>query len=153
VSNGNDLESMHPDWTTSTWQAGGYGSSYCPRMGDDETGERSADQVAASHEATGPDAVTTVGGEGSPVFRGTGVSVALVVGVLIAVLAIVVAVQNTDDVNVDFLGWEVDAPLLAVILTAAVAGVLLDEILGFFWRRRRRRHLADRAELRRLRRS
>lgn len=92
-------------------------------------------------------------GGGSPVVRGTGVSVALVVGVVLAVLAIVVAVQNTEDVNVDFLGWEVDAPLLAVILTAAVAGVLLDEILGFFWRRRRRGQLADRAELRRLRRS
>jgi uncharacterized integral membrane protein len=125
-------------------------------MGDDETGERSDDRFAASHEAGAPDAVTPVvgqGGEGSPEFRGTGVSVALVVGVVIAVLAIVVAVQNTDDVNVDFLGWEIDAPLLAVILTAAVAGVLLDEILGFFWRRRRRRHFADRAELRRLRRS
>ena len=75
------------------------------------------------------------------------------VGVVIAVLAIVVAFQNTKGVNVDFLGWEVDAPLVAVILTAAVAGVLVDEILGFFWRRRRRRHLTDRAELRRLRRS
>jgi uncharacterized integral membrane protein len=125
-------------------------------MGDVESGEPSGDRFAASHEAGGSDAVTPVvgqGGEGSPVFRGTGVSVALVVGVVIAVLAIVVAVQNTDDVNVDFLGWEVDAPLVAVILTAAVAGVLLDETLGFFWRRRRRRQLADRAELGRLRRS
>lgn len=92
-------------------------------------------------------------GEDTPVFQGTGVSAGLVVGVLLAILAIIVAVQNTGDVNVDFLAWEVDAPLVAVILAAAVAGVVLDETLGFFWRRRRRRNLGDRAELRRLRRS
>jgi uncharacterized integral membrane protein len=122
---------------------------------DVEPGERPRDGLEASGAAGATDTAAPVPGrEGErPVFRGTGVSVALVVGILLAVLAIVVAVQNTDDVRVDFLGWEVDAPLLAVILTAALAGVLLDEILGFFWRRRRRRHLADRAELRRLRRS
>lgn len=85
-------------------------------------------------------------------FRGTGVSVALVIGVVVTVLAIIVAIQNTDDVGVDFLAWDVEAPLVAVILAAGVAGVLFDEILGFFWRRRRRHHLAERAELRRLRR-
>jgi len=121
-----------------------------------DPGERSSDDFEASEAPGASEAAATSDEhvvEGSPVFRGTGVSVALVVGVVLAVLAIVVAVQNTEDVNVDFLGWEVDAPLLAVILTAAVAGVLLDEILGFFWRRRRRGQLADRAELRRLRRS
>ena len=125
-------------------------------MGDVESGDRPGDGLEASGAARESDAVTPVvgpSGESRPVFRGTGVSVALLVGVVIAVLAIVVTVQNTEDVNVDFLGWEVNAPLVAVILTAAVAGVLLDEILGYFWRRRRRRHLADRAELRRLRRS
>ena len=76
---------------------------------------------------------------------------ALVVGVVVTVLAIIVAFQNTDDVGVDFLAWDVEAPLVVVILAAAVAGVLFDEILGFFWRRRRRHHLADQAELRQLR--
>lgn len=90
-------------------------------------------------------------GEAAPVFRGTGVSVALVIGVVVTVLAIIVAIQNTDDVGIDFLAWDVEVPLVAVILAAAVAGVLFDEILGFFWRRRRRHDLAERAELRRLR--
>jgi uncharacterized integral membrane protein len=87
------------------------------------------------------------------VVRGTGTSAGLVVGVVVAILAIIVAVQNTDDVNVDFLAWEVDTLLVVVILASAVAGVVLDETPGFFWRRRRRRTLGDRAELRRLRRS
>lgn len=85
-------------------------------------------------------------------FRGTGVSAALVVGVVLAVLAIIVTVQNTEDVRIDFLAWDLDAPLVAVILAAAVVGVVLDEILGYFWRRRRRHQLSERAELRRLRR-
>lgn len=108
-----------------------------------------SDEEAGTSSSVEPPAEP--GGEDRPVFRGTGVSVALVVGVLLAILAIIVAVQNTGDVNIDFLAWELDAPLVAVILAAAVAGVVLDEILGFFWRRRRRRHLAERAELQRLR--
>ena len=130
------------------------GPKYCPLVADDESGKPAGDAFAASEgaesEAARPPAQHD--GEVTPVFRGTGVSAAMVVGVVLAILAIIVAVQNTNDVNVDFLAWELDAPLVAVILAAAVAGVLLDEILGLFWRRRRRRHLAERAELRRLRR-
>jgi uncharacterized integral membrane protein len=88
-----------------------------------------------------------------PVVAGTGISAALVVGVVLAILTIVVAIQNTDKVRMQFLAWDLDAPVVAVILAAGVAGVLLDETLGFFWRRRRRRTLAERAELRRPRRS
>lgn len=117
-------------------------------------GEPSGGTPEGSDDAGAPNSVEPPAepdGEHRPVFRGTGVSVALVVGVLLAILAIIVAVQNTDDVNIDFLAWELDAPLVAVILAAALAGVVLDEILGFFWRRRRRRHLTERAELQRLR--
>lgn len=115
-------------------------------MAEDEAGKPAGDPS----EAVRPPAEH--GGEVTPVFRGTGVSAALVVGVVLAILTLIVAVQNTDDVGLDFLFWDVEAPLVAVILAAAIAGVLLDETLGFFWRRRRRRHLAERAELRRLRR-
>jgi uncharacterized integral membrane protein len=115
-----------------------------------------SDQVGVSEAGDASDARRSPEaphGEETPVFRGTGISAGLVAGVVLAILAIIVAVQNTDDVNVDFLAWEVDTPLVVVILAAAVAGVVLDETLGFFWRRRRRRSLGDRAELRRLRRS
>lgn len=123
-------------------------------MVESQFGEPSGGAPGGSDEAGAPNSVeppAEPGDEHRPVFRGTGVSVALVVGVLLAILAIIVAVQNTEDVNIDFLAWELDAPLVAVILAAALAGVVLDEILGFFWRRRRRRHLAERAELERLR--
>lgn len=123
-------------------------------MAGDVSGRGVGDASAASDAADDANAVVApaeAGGEVAPVFRGTGVSVALVIGVVVTVLAIIVAIQNTDDVGVDFLAWDVEAPLVAVILAAAVAGVLFDEILGFFWRRRRRHDLAERAELRRLR--
>jgi uncharacterized integral membrane protein len=125
-------------------------------VADDESGQPVSNEVGVPEAGGVADARRSPEmhrGEDSPVFRGTGVSAGLVVGVLLAILAIIVAVQNTGDVNVDFLAWEFDAPLVAVILAAAVAGVVLDETLGFFWRRRRRRNLGDRAELRRLRRS
>jgi uncharacterized integral membrane protein len=124
-------------------------------VAEDESGRSISAAVAASDGADDSNAIAPTAqapGEVEPAFQGTGVSVALVIGVVVTVLAIIVAVQNTDDVGIDFLAWDVDAPLVAVILAAAVAGVLFDEILGFFWRRRRRHHLAERAELRRLRR-
>lgn len=79
-------------------------------------------------------------------------SAALVIGLLLAILATVIAIQNTREVTVVFLAWEVGAPLVAVLLTAGIAGVVLDEVLGFVWRRRRRRNLAEHVELDRLRR-
>lgn len=116
-------------------------------MAEDNRG----DPLGASEAADLPGPETDVGGEATPRLRGTGVSAALVIGVLLAILAIIIAVQNTESVSVHFLAWDVDAPLVAVILAAGVAGVVLDETLGFFWRRRRRSQLADRAALRRLR--
>lgn len=127
-------------------------------MDGDASGRSVGDASAASAASDAADDVSAVvpsaeaGGEATPVFRGTGVSVTLVIGVVVTILAIIVAIQNTGDVGVEFLAWDVEAPLVAVILASAVAGVLFDEILGFFWRRRRRRHLAERVELRRLRR-
>lgn len=123
-------------------------------MADDVSGRNDGDASAASDaadEANSDLPPAQAGGEAAPVFRGTGVSVALVIGVVVTVLAIIVAIQNTDDVGIDFLAWDLEVPLVAVVLAAAVAGVLFDEILGFFWRRRRRHDLAERAELRRLR--
>lgn len=130
--------------------------NYCRLVADDESGQPASNEFGAPEASGASEPVRPPAGnrgEVEPVFRGAGVSAGLVVGVVLAVVAIIVSVQNTDDVNVDFLAWEVDAPLVAAILAAAVAGVVLDETLGFFWRRRRRRNLGERAELRRLRRS
>lgn len=91
--------------------------------------------------------------EQATVYRGTGISVALIIGVLLAVVTIIFAFQNTEDTTVEVFAGDFRAPLVVVILAAAIAGVVLDEIFGLFWRHRRRRRLADRAELRRLRRE
>lgn len=89
----------------------------------------------------------------TPVYRGTGVSVALVVGVALTVLAIILAAQNTENTTVEVFAADFRAPLVVVILAAAITGVILDEVFGFFWRHRRRHRLAERAELRQLRRK
>jgi uncharacterized integral membrane protein len=64
---------------------------------------------------------------------------------------VVFAVQNTQPVLLEFLGWEAVVPLVVVVMVAFVVAVLFDEVLGVFWRRRRARRAADREELRRLR--
>lgn len=84
-------------------------------------------------------------------FVGTGVFWSLVVGVILAVIVIVFAAQNTHSARVDAFFWEWSAPLFMVILIALLVGIVLDEIVGLLLRSRRRRHLAEKAELDRLR--
>ncbi|HEY5686494.1 MAG TPA: lipopolysaccharide assembly protein LapA domain-containing protein [Acidimicrobiia bacterium] len=69
----------------------------------------------------------------------------------VAVLLVVFAVQNTQDVDLRFLGWEGRFPLVVIIVTVVVVTVVLDEILGTVLRRRRARRRAEREELKRLR--
>jgi hypothetical protein len=61
------------------------------------------------------------------VFAGTGISWAFIFGVLLTVAVIVLAVQNTDP------------------------AILIDEMIGMIIRRRKRKILADREELKHLR--
>jgi len=84
-------------------------------------------------------------------YRGTGfyVGVAGIVASGFALLAL--AAQNTGDVTVDFLGWELTMPLFVVAIGAALIAVVLDEAVGLVWRRHRRRVLAERRELHELR--
>lgn len=72
-------------------------------------------------------------GDGLPV--GLLVRLALA-GLLIAAVAVFV-LQNLDSVPVNFLSWGFDAPLIVLLAVAAVAGVLVRWILGFWWSRRR----------------
>lgn len=84
-------------------------------------------------------------------YAGTGFYVGLGATLVVALILLVLAVQNTQDVMVSFLGWDFTFPLFGVAIGAALAAVVLDELIGLVWRRRRRAQLADRAELRRLR--
>ncbi len=60
--------------------------------------------------------------------------------VLVLILLTVFILQNTQDVEVSFLGWEGEAPLAAVLLIAATSGLLLAVIAGTLriWQLRRR---------------
>lgn len=84
-------------------------------------------------------------------YRGTGFYVSVVLILLIAVILLILAVQNTAQVTVQFLAWEFELPLFAIIVGTGLVAILLDEMIGLVWRRQRRNRLTERAELERLR--
>lgn len=86
-------------------------------------------------------------------YRGTGFYLGLVAILVFALALLVLAVQNTQEVDVDFLGFAFTVPLFAVAIGAAILAVVLDELIGLVWRRQRRTRLEERAELDRLRAS
>lgn len=63
------------------------------------------------------------------------------IGAIILLTAILIlSIQNTQAVEVHFLGWSSEEiPLSVVILATALGAVLLDELFGIAWRVRRRR--------------
>lgn len=72
-------------------------------------------------------------GDGLPV----GLLVRLALAGLLIAAVVVFVLQNLDSVPVNFLSWGFDAPLILLLAVAAVAGVLVRWILGFWWSRRR----------------
>lgn len=85
------------------------------------------------------------------VFVGTGLFWGLIVGFVLAIAVLILAAQNTDAVTVSFLAWEFSTPLIVIILGSVLIGIALDELFGLVHRKRRRRTLSDREELKRLR--
>lgn len=75
-----------------------------------------------------------------------------VILLLVGVASVVIfSVQNTDPVPVRFLWMEGQFPFAIVILVTVGIIILLSELIGLSYRRRRRRRLAEREELRRYR--
>jgi uncharacterized integral membrane protein len=68
-------------------------------------------------------------------------------------LVVVFAVQNTETVPVEFLWMEGRFSLAIVILVTAGVAVVLSELFGIGYRRRRRLLRAEREELRKFRRD
>jgi uncharacterized integral membrane protein len=131
-----------------------------PPFGDDTAGEdltpatggddRSFESYAEFDPAT-PDADTKPEPEVHTQFVGTGMFWGLVVGVILAIVVIGFAAQNTQAATVEAIVWEWSSPLFVVVLISVIMGIVLDEIVGLLFRARRRRLLAEKAELRRLR--
>jgi uncharacterized integral membrane protein len=75
----------------------------------------------------------------------------LIVGVVLAAAVVILAAQNTDTSTISFLAWDLSTPLVVLIMGAFLTGIVLDELFGLVYRKRRRRTLSDRDELQRLR--
>lgn len=91
--------------------------------------------------------------EGTPprAESGPGIPWLLTLFLLLTVVVVIFAVQNTQDVELRFLGWSWNLPLVIVILIAVVVSIVLDEVLGGIIKRRRAKRRRDLAELQRLR--
>lgn len=57
---------------------------------------------------------------------------------LLVMVAVVVAVQNSDSVQLDLLWWAVDVPLAVLLVVAVVVGAVVASAAAAFLRRRRR---------------
>lgn len=87
------------------------------------------------------------------VFVGTGLFWGLIIGVVLAIGVVILAAQNTGSITVAFMGWEFSTPLIVLILSSLLIGVVFDELFGLFYRNRRRRSQRDRDHVERLQQS
>lgn len=71
--------------------------------------------------------------------RRAGGSLGFVVGFGIGIPATIFALSNLESVTVEFLGWEAETPLWAVITLSLLAGILLGLAILLTWQARRRR--------------
>ncbi len=82
---------------------------------------------------------------------GSGIPWRLTLFLLLTVVVVIFAVQNTQDVQLRFLGWSWTLPLVIIILIAVVVSVILDEVLGGIIKRQRAKRQREKAELEHLR--
>lgn len=108
-------------------------------------------------ESSAEDPVDAVDGdavaepETKTVYRGSGVRWGFVAGLALAVLLVILVFQNTEPVTFQFLVWEIETPLAALLIATAVIAAVADELVGLVVRSRRRRRLAEKEELKKLR--
>lgn len=68
---------------------------------------------------------------------GTGVTRYVVAALVLGVLALVLAIRNSDRAEVDLLVWSGRAPVYAVAFVALLLGSALTSLLSAVWRHRR----------------
>lgn len=82
-----------------------------------------------------------------------GVPWGMIFFLVLSVLMAVFAVQNTQDVQLEFLGWAGEFPLIMIVVGVFAVAVVLDEVLGTILRRRRRTRRREKQELKQYRKS
>lgn len=75
-------------------------------------------------------------------------SLGFVIGVVVAIPATLFALSNLEPATVEFLGWQAEVPLWAVIGLSVLAGVLIGSALTAAFGARRRREKKRRAQAR-----
>ena len=72
--------------------------------------------------------------------RTSGLWAAVVASAVVLILLIVFIAQNTEPVDVHFMGWEGQTPLAVALMIASVAGLVLAAVAGTLriWQLRRR---------------
>ena len=91
-----------------------------------------------------PTGAAAQGAEPEPQAR-TGLSITVAIGILLLVLFAIFAVQNTQKLEVEFLAWTFQTSRITMLLVTAAIFVILDEIFGYLWRRRRRQRKVAKA--------
>jgi uncharacterized integral membrane protein len=78
-------------------------------------------------------------GDDRPVkYEGAGIAAGFIALVVTAAAVLVVVGQNVERVPFEFLWWEANVPLAVLLLATALAVLVLGELVGLIWRRRRR---------------
>ena len=84
------------------------------------------------------------------VYKGSGFRWSMLFGALLLAVVIILVFQNTQTTRFDFLQWSIEAPLAALLLGTTLIAVIIDEIVGYVIRIRRRRVKRQLAELKEL---
>ena len=74
----------------------------------------------------------------SPADSGTdGPPVALIVGIIVAIAAVLFVVSNRDEVEVDFVVFTVQSRTWTALVVSIALGIALDRLFLAWWRRRK----------------
>lgn len=84
------------------------------------------------------------------IYKGSGFRWSMLFGAILLAVVIILVVQNTGTVEFKFLQWRISAPLAGILLGTTLVAVIIDEIVGYVIRMRRRKVKQQLAELKKL---